>query len=57
MTQVAKILGLLSLAGTIVPPVLHLCHVLGEGPMKALMLLSTFVWFGTAPFWMKGGDH
>lgn len=57
MTQVAKILGLLSLAGTIVPPVLYLFHVLGEGPMKGIMLLSTLVWFGTAPFWMKGGDH
>jgi hypothetical protein len=57
MTQVAKVLGLLALAGTIVPPVLYLFRALGEAPMKWLMLLSTLVWFATAPFWMKGGDH
>ena len=57
MTQVAKILGLLSLAGTIVPPLLYLFRAMAEAPMKAIMLLSTVVWFVTAPFWMKGGDH
>lgn len=57
MTQVAKILGLLSLAGTILPPLLYLFRAMGEAPMKAVMLLSTVVWFVTAPFWMKGGDH
>ena len=56
MTPVAKILGLLALAGTILPPVLFLLKVMGEGPMKLLMLLSTVVWFATAPLWMKGGD-
>lgn len=56
MTRIAKILGLLSLAGTIVPPVLFLTQTLSEGTMKLVMLLSTVVWFVTAPLWMKGGD-
>lgn len=57
MTHVARLLGLLALAGTLVPPVLFLFRMIGEGPMKALMLASTVVWFVTAPLWMKGGDH
>jgi len=57
MTQIARILGLLALAGTFLPSVLFLFHVLGEGAMKLVMLVSTVVWFATAPFWLKGGDH
>ena len=57
MTQVAKVLGLLSLAGTLLPSVLFLCHQMSEGTMKLVMLLSTVVWFVTAPLWMKGGDQ
>jgi hypothetical protein len=56
MTQLAKVLGLLALAGTIVPPLLYLAQAMGEAPMKLIMLLSTVVWFTTAPFWMKAGD-
>jgi hypothetical protein len=56
MKVVAKILGLLALAGTILPAVLFLFNVMGEGPMKLVMLLSTVVWFVTAPIWLKGGD-
>jgi hypothetical protein len=56
MTPVAKTLGLLALASTILPSVLFLFKVMGEGPMKLIMLLSTVVWFVTAPLWMKGGD-
>jgi hypothetical protein len=57
LTQLAKILGLLALAGTIVPPLLFLAKSMGEGPMKLIMLISTVVWFATAWYWMKGGDH
>jgi hypothetical protein len=57
LTQVAKILGLLALAGTIVPPVLFLTKQMGQEPMKLIMLISMVVWFATAPLWMKGGDH
>ena len=57
VAQTAKVLGLLALAGTIVPPVLFLMESLSEEPMKMIMLVSTVVWFVTAPLWMKGGDH
>lgn len=57
MTQVAKVLGFLALAGTIVPPFLFLIQALAEGPMKGIMLVSTLLWFATAPVWMKGGSH
>ena len=57
LTQTARILGLLSLAGTIVPPVLFLTKSLAIEPMKLIMLISMIVWFVTAPLWMKGGDH
>lgn len=56
MTNLAKTLGLLALAGTVLPAVLFLFKVMGEGPMKLTMLLSTGVWFATAPLWLKGGD-
>ena len=57
VAQTARMLGLLALAGTIVPPVLFLMKSLSEEPMKMIMLVSTVVWFVTAPLWMKGGDH
>ncbi len=57
LTQTAKVLGLLSLAGTIVPPVLFLTKTLSLEPMKLILLVSMIVWFVTAPLWMKGGDH
>jgi len=56
MNTVAKILGLLALAGTVLPSVLFSCKVIGEQPMKMVMLLSTVVWFVAAPLWLKGGD-
>lgn len=57
VAQTAKVLGLLALAGTIVPPVLFQMKSLSEEPMKMIMLVSTVIWFVTAPLWMKGGDH
>jgi hypothetical protein len=57
LTRFSKVLGLLSLAGTIVPPVLFLTKSLALEPMKLIMLVSMVVWFVTAPLWMKGGDH
>lgn len=54
MKSLAKTLGLLSLAGTILPPVLFLMGTMAEGAMKLIMLLSTVLWFATAPLWMKG---
>lgn len=57
LPQVAKVLGLLALAGTIVPPVLFLTKSLAIEPMKIIMLISMVVWFVTAPWWMKAGDQ
>lgn len=57
LIQVAKVLGLLSLAGTIVPPVLFLTKHLALEPMKLIMLIAMVGWFVTAPLWMKGGDQ
>lgn len=57
MTQVAKALGFVALAGTVVPPALFLFKALGEGPMKGIMLASAILWFATAPIWMKGGGN
>jgi hypothetical protein len=56
MNSAAKILAPLALMATIVPPVLFAFKAMGEGPMKATMLVATVVWFVFAPFWMKGGD-
>ena len=55
MNAVAKILAPLALVATLLPPLLFLGHAMGEGPMKAIMLVATIVWFVFAPFWMKGG--
>jgi hypothetical protein len=49
----AKILGLLALAGTIVPPALFMWNALGLDAVKAIMFVSSIVWFVAAPFWMK----
>ena len=57
MNTLAKILAPAALAGTIVPPVLFLFQAMSEGPMKAIMLLATILWFVFAPFWLKGGSQ
>jgi len=57
MNAIAKILAPLALVATILPPLLFLFKTLGEGPMKATMLVATIVWFATAPFWLKGGEQ
>ena len=57
MNPLAKILAPLALVGTILPPVLFLFQVVGEGTMKLTMLIAPVAWFATAPFWMKGGNE
>lgn len=57
MNSVAKILAPLALVGTILPPVLFLFSMVGEGTMKLTMLIAAVAWFATAPFWMKGGSE
>lgn len=60
---VAKAVGLLALAGTIVPPAVFMIQSISAGPggspalaldtVKAIMLVATIAWFAAAPFWMK----
>jgi hypothetical protein len=57
MNALAKFLAPLALVATVLPPVLFLLKVLGEGPMKATLLVATIVWFAFAPLWMKGGSQ
>lgn len=56
--------GILALAGTIVPPAVFMVQSIaagGEsastavslGTVRAIMLVSTVAWFAAAPFWMK----
>lgn len=50
-----KLLGLVALALTIVPPVLFMTRSLAEATMKSIMLAAVVLWFASAPFGMKGG--
>lgn len=53
MKSIALPVGILALIGTIVPPLLFMLHKIEQDPMKNLMLVSTLLWFVTAPMWMK----
>jgi len=63
MKAAATSVGLLALAGTIVPPAVFMMQSLaaskGAAPglsldtVKAVMLVSAIAWFAAAPFWMK----
>ena len=56
MQSFAKYLGLLALAGTIVPPALFMFKLMPLAAMQWTMLAATLVWFVTAPVWMKGSE-
>jgi hypothetical protein len=53
VSQVARAVGLLALAGTIVPPVLFMVSALPLQTVKPVMLASAVAWFVAAPWWMK----
>jgi len=63
MKMVATCVGLLALAGTIVPPAVFMLQSVAAGAgsapalsldtVKAIMLVSSVAWFVAAPFWMK----
>jgi hypothetical protein len=63
MKAFATSVGLLALAGTILPPAAFMLQSISGGPgstpalsldaVKAVMFLSTIAWFAAAPFWMK----
>lgn len=63
MKTAAMSVGLLALAGTIVPPAVYMLQFIAAGAsgqpalsldvVKATMLVSAIAWFVAAPFWMK----
>lgn len=53
MKNIAIILGAFALIGTIVPPVLFMVDKMALGTMQLSMLIACFVWFATAPVWMR----
>lgn len=53
MKTIAMPVGLLALAGTIVPPILFMLNKMPEGIMQGTMLGACLVWFITAPMWIK----
>ena len=50
-----KLVGVLALGLTIVPPVLFLMGTIALPVMQGIMLAGCVLWFATAPFFMKGG--
>lgn len=56
MQALAKYLGLLALAATIVPPALFMFKLMPLVTVQWTMLGATLVWFATAPVWMKGSE-
>ncbi len=56
MQKIAKPLGLLALAATIVPPALFMLKLMPHATMQWIMFGATIVWFVTAPMWMKTSD-
>lgn len=56
MRLFARILGLLALAGTIIPPALFMFKLMPLDTVKWIMLAATLAWFITAPVWMRGSD-
>jgi len=56
MQLTAKILALLALGLTAIPPLIFMFHSIAETTMKALMIAGTILWFVAAPLWLKGGS-
>lgn len=50
-----RALALLALALTLGPAILFATGLLGDTPMKILMLVGTVLWFAAAPRWLQGG--
>jgi hypothetical protein len=48
----ARLVSLVALAGTILPPVLYFTGHMQPDAMKAWMLAATIAWFAATPVWM-----
>jgi hypothetical protein len=49
---IAKVVSLLALGGTILPPTMFLLGRLDLEQVKVAMLAGTLLWFASAPLWM-----
>lgn len=54
--KTARLLALLALALTLVPPALFAAGRLGDAAMKLAMLVGAVLWFAAAPRWLRGGN-
>lgn len=52
MKATAKLVSFLALVGTILPPTMFLLGHLDLEQVKGAMLVSTLLWFASAPLWM-----
>ena len=52
MKTVACLISLLSLVGTIAPPVLFFAGSISLASMQSWMLAATIAWFVATPLWM-----
>jgi len=50
--QLARLVGLAALAGTIVPPAMFMAGGLEHATMQQVMLVAAVAWFVAAPWWM-----
>jgi hypothetical protein len=53
MKTVARLISLLSLVGTIAPPMLFFTSSMSLASMQWWMLASTIGWFLATPLWME----
>jgi hypothetical protein len=49
----ARLVSLVSLVGTILPPVLFFTGHMDLGATKLWMLVATIAWFAATPVWMN----
>lgn len=54
MKIILKILSVLGLLFTVIPSVLVFYTVIDKQTHFVLMVIGFVLWFGSAPFWMKG---
>lgn len=53
MRQVVRLVSLVALVATILPPVLFFSGGMDLDTMKLWMLAATVVWFAATPVWMR----
>lgn len=56
MNLIARVVGILALGLTVIPPALFAAGKLADAPMKTAMLAGAVLWFVAGPLWLKGGE-